>query len=71
MQDESPSPYCGATIVATNAGSDDGVGGAGNSITVTVADTCPSCGDYDIDFSVGAWNALTNNAPYGTFELEW
>lgn len=71
MNEESPSPYCGQQIVVTNIGSDDGVGGAGNSITVTVADTCPSCDETHLDLSVGAWNSLTNDAAYGTIEIDW
>ncbi|MCJ1352253.1 MAG: hypothetical protein MMC33_002237 [Icmadophila ericetorum] len=71
MLGESPGPYCGRYIQATNVGSDDGVGGAGSTFNVLVADTCPSCGPGDVDFSVGAWNALTNGAPYGTFDVVW
>lgn len=55
----------------TNIGSDDGVGGAGNVVTATVADTCPSCDETHVDMSVGAWNDLTGNAPYGTVEINW
>lgn len=71
MDNEYQSPYCGRQISVTNIGSNDGVGGAGNSITVTVADTCESCAETHVDFSVGAWNALTNSAPYGTIEIDW
>ncbi|KAL1989036.1 hypothetical protein VTN96DRAFT_5799 [Rasamsonia emersonii] len=63
--------YCGKQIRAKNTGSNDGVGGLGNELTVTVADTCPSCGAGDVDFSIGAWNQLTNNSPLGTFNVEW
>ncbi|OXV08188.1 hypothetical protein Egran_04050 [Elaphomyces granulatus] len=69
MDGESPSPYCGRQIQVTNIGSDDQVGGAGNTLTVTVADTCSTCGPDDIDFSVGAWDSLTDNA--GTFNAQW
>jgi hypothetical protein len=71
MQEESPSPLCGRKIKATNVGSDDGVGGAGNSVIVTVADTCPSCNEDHPDFSVGAWNRLTDSAPFGTIKVNW
>jgi hypothetical protein len=71
MKNESPSPYCGRQIQVTNVGSNDQVGGAGNTLTVTVADTCPSCDTDDVDFSVGAWVLLTNNASWGTFEAQW
>lgn len=71
MHGESPAPLCGRKIRATNKGSDDGVGGAGRSVTVTVADTCEACDKTHLDFSVGAWNALTRNAPFGTIEIEW
>lgn len=71
MDNQSPSQYCGRQIRAQNVGSNSGTGGQGNTVTVTVADTCPSCGQGDIDFSVGAWNELTNNALPGTFEVSW
>jgi expansin (peptidoglycan-binding protein) len=71
MHSQPNSPYCGRYIQATNTGSNDGVGGKGNTLTVLVADTCPGCGENDLDFSIGAWNALTGNAPYGTFNVEW
>ncbi|OXV12171.1 hypothetical protein Egran_00068 [Elaphomyces granulatus] len=71
MHFESPSPYCGRQIEVKNVGSDDQVGGAGKTLTVTVADTCPSCGPDDVDLSIGAWNSLTGNAEYGTFDAQW
>ena len=71
MQSKSPGPYCGRQIQATNTGSNDGVGGKGNTVTVMVEDTCPSCDENHVDFSVGAWNALTNNAPFGTIDITW
>ncbi|MCJ1356560.1 MAG: hypothetical protein MMC33_006555 [Icmadophila ericetorum] len=71
MDNESPGPFCGRKIKATNTGSNDGVGGAGNTVIVTVEDTCPSCGEGDVDFSVGAWDQLTNSAAYGTFDVTW
>jgi hypothetical protein len=39
MNYEYKAPYCGDTIHVTNVGSNDNVGGAGNTVTVTVADT--------------------------------
>lgn len=71
MDDESPSPYCGRLVQITNTGSDDGVGGAGNTLVVQVEDTCMSCGEGDIDLSVAAWNDLTDSAPWGTFDISW
>jgi hypothetical protein len=71
MKGESPSPYCGRQIQVTNVGSDDQVGGDGNTLTVTVADTCESCGPDDVDFSLGAWDILTDNAAPGTFDAQW
>ena len=63
---------CGKQVRITNVGSDDGVGGAGSSVTVTVADTCPGCPSAEsIDLSEGAWDALTGSAPFGTIEIEW
>jgi len=71
MNGEYKSPLCGRQISVTNIGSNDGVGGAGNAITVLVQDTCEACDETHLDFSVGAWNALTNSAPYGTIEISW
>jgi len=72
MSDKS---YCGREIQVTNIGSDDGVNGKGNKLTVTIADTCESCGPDDVDFSVGAWDILTKYkgqpAAPGTFNAEW
>ncbi|MCJ1249826.1 hypothetical protein MMC30_007052 [Trapelia coarctata] len=65
------SPWCGQRIRATNVGSGDGVGGAGRSVEVLVADTCPSCGEGDVDFSQGAWDALTGGAASRWFWVEW
>jgi len=65
------SSNCGRKIKITNTGSNDGVGGSGNAITVTVADTCPSCDQGHLDLSEGAWNALTGNAAYGTVNISW
>lgn len=62
---------CGRQLRVSNVGSNDGVAGAGQIITVTVMDTCPSCGADDLDFSVGAWNAITNGAAPGTFTAAW
>ena len=63
---------CGKQISVTNIGSNDQVNGTGISLVVTVADTCPGCPTAEsIDFSVGAWQYLTKNSSYGTFEIEW
>jgi len=72
MDDESPNTsFCGRTINVQNVGSTDNVGGEGNTVTITVADTCPSCTENHIDLSEGAWNKLTNNAEFGTIEIAW
>jgi hypothetical protein len=71
MEDESPGPFCGRLIQVTNTGSNDGVGGKGNSVIARVEDTCPSCDENHVDFSVGAWNKLTNNAAFGTIDITW
>jgi len=71
MQGEFDSPYCGRLIQINNTGSDDGVGGAGTVITIEVQDTCESCGEGDIDLSIGAWDALTNSAAWGTVDISW
>jgi expansin (peptidoglycan-binding protein) len=71
MSDLSPAPLCNRQITVTNEGSDDNVGGKGNSVTVTVKDTCPGCNKTHLDLSVGAWNILTNSAPFGTIDIKW
>ena len=72
MQYQYKSQWCGQRVRVTNYGSNEAViGGAGNSVVVTVADTCASCGFGDVDFSIGAWNMLTNSAPWGTFNAGW
>ncbi|OJJ48664.1 hypothetical protein ASPZODRAFT_24273 [Penicilliopsis zonata CBS 506.65] len=43
----------------------------GTTVTVVVADTCAACGENDVDFSVGSWDALTGSAAWGTFALDW
>lgn len=58
-------------IQVTNVGSDDGVGGEGNTIITTVEDTCASCDENHLDFSVGSWDQLTNSAAFGTVNIEW
>lgn len=71
MGDKSPAPACGWTIVVINQGSNDGVGGAGNWIEVTIEDTCRGCGDQDVDLSLAAWNFLTDNAPWANINIKW
>lgn len=68
-----PGPYCGRTLVATNIGptTDNSIGGEGNTVTVTIEDTCEGCAQNDLDFSVAAWNALTNNAAYSVVTVSW
>ncbi|KAH8669664.1 RlpA-like double-psi beta-barrel-protein domain-containing protein-containing protein [Tricladium varicosporioides] len=71
MQSKANSPYCGRKVKITNTGSNSGTGGKGKSVTATVADTCPSCDAGHVDLSLGAWNALTGNAAYGTINISW
>ncbi len=71
MLGEYQGPECGRKIEVTNLGSDYGVGGTGNTIIVTVQDTCPTCDDHHVDFSVGAWNALTDGSPWGQLHIKW
>ncbi|KAL7924615.1 expansin module family protein [Trichoderma austrokoningii] len=67
-----PPKYCGRQVFITNTGSGDGVGGKGNSVTVTVADTCPGCPSVDsIDLSRGAFGSLTNGATTGNVNIDW
>ncbi|KAG9318687.1 hypothetical protein JVU11DRAFT_782 [Chiua virens] len=48
------SPLCGLQVQITNTNN-------GNSITVTIADDCPTCKNEDsIDLSVGAFEALSD-----------
>ncbi|KAG9228854.1 Non-catalytic module family expansin [Amylocarpus encephaloides] len=68
---QSPGPFCGRKVQVTNTGSNSGTGGAGRTIIATVQDTCPSCDENHIDFSVGSWNQLTNNAAFGTVNIKW
>ncbi|MCJ1405876.1 hypothetical protein MMC11_009106, partial [Xylographa trunciseda] len=70
MDNEYQSPFCGRTINVVNTGSPDGgVHGQGNTITATVQDTCESCQNDNLDFSVGAWNALTSNSEQSVVDV--
>ena len=72
MQSQSPGPYCGQKINATNTGSQyNNVQGEGNTIIATIQDTCPECGDGDVDFSQGSWAQLTNGSPMSVFTVSW
>jgi hypothetical protein len=71
MMYESPSQYCGRKIKVKNIGSDSGAIGTGNELIVTVADTCASCSKDDVDFSVSAWNHLTDQSAPATFKAQW
>ncbi|KAK4178271.1 hypothetical protein QBC36DRAFT_309359 [Triangularia setosa] len=62
---------CGRQIQVTNKGSHYHIGGEGNTITVTVQDTCASCDEGHVDFSLAAWDALTDGSPHGQVDLEW
>lgn len=58
------SPNCGKNIKVKNTSN-------GKTLTLPVADTCDGCGANDVDFSLGAWNVLTDNAAPGTFPVSW
>ncbi|KAK2877102.1 hypothetical protein FQN49_001425 [Arthroderma sp. PD_2] len=58
------SPNCGRHITARNTSN-------GKTVNVIVADTCEKCGPGDVDFALGPWNALTNNAAPGLFTVSW
>jgi hypothetical protein len=64
---------CGRQITLTNTGptTDGSTGEAGNVVTVTVEDTCEGCGTGDLDLSVAAWSALTNNAAWSVVGISW
>lgn len=55
---------CGRKLKVSNMGSNDGVPTSGQSVVVTVADTCPSCGPNDLDLSVGAVSQNENKISY-------
>ncbi|KAI4146037.1 MAG: hypothetical protein LQ340_006065 [Diploschistes diacapsis] len=65
--------FCGRTIDITNNGGGDDNNGVGQTITVTVADTCEGCDENHIDLSVGAFEGLTggNLDPPGEFNIVW
>jgi hypothetical protein len=56
--------FCGSKIKCTNKGN-------GKTIVLPVVDTCMGCTKSHVDFSIGAWNRLTDKAPWGIFDLEW
>ncbi|KAK4185732.1 hypothetical protein QBC35DRAFT_502993 [Podospora australis] len=65
------SSLCGRKINVTNVGADYNVRGEGNSLIVTVADTCASCEGDHVDFSEAAWKKLTDGDEAGVVNLEW
>jgi hypothetical protein len=73
MTQNSPGPFCGRKILATNTGptTDNSVGGVGNTIIITVEDTCEGCDENHIDLSVEAWNALTNGHVFSVTGIAW
>ncbi|KAL7417458.1 hypothetical protein BDY24DRAFT_411436 [Mrakia frigida] len=64
----SASSYCGSQMVITAAST-------GQTVTVTVADLCPTCvGADSIDLSVGAISALAGSTDYtqeGQYDVTW
>jgi len=71
MHGEYKASECGRLIEVTHMGSDYGVGGEGNTIIVKVQDTCEDCDGDHVDLSMGAWDALTDGAPWGQIYTEW
>ncbi|KFY74788.1 hypothetical protein V499_05211 [Pseudogymnoascus sp. VKM F-103] len=73
MTQHAPGPYCGRKIQVTNTGptTDNSVGGAGNTIIVTVQDTCAGCDENHVDLSVAAWNSLTNGHEFSVTGVSW
>ncbi|KAL6717261.1 hypothetical protein ACLMJK_005176 [Lecanora helva] len=65
--------YCGRKIKITNNGGGQNNNGAGKTVVATVEDTCPGCGENDLDLSHGAFQALTggNLDPPGEFSITW
>ena len=64
--------YCGRQIRILNLGSHyPGLYGKGNSVVVTIADSCEACKDDDVDLSVAAWNMLTDTSQPGRLAIEW
>ncbi|KAK2751109.1 hypothetical protein FQN57_000184 [Myotisia sp. PD_48] len=58
------SPNCGRHLTARNPKT-------GKTARVMVADTCDGCKGDDVDFSIGAWNAITNNAALSRTRVTW
>ncbi|RFU34888.1 hypothetical protein B7463_g1460, partial [Scytalidium lignicola] len=73
MKSESPSPYCGQKIKVTNTSlaTDVSISGEGNTVIVTVEDTCMGCDETHLDLSVTAWNTITNNSLYSSVGISW
>lgn len=47
---------CNKTITVKNTGSNtNNAHGTGTSVTLTVTNECPSCGDYGVDMTTAAW----------------
>jgi expansin (peptidoglycan-binding protein) len=68
-----PIAHCGQTVTITNMGGGDNNYGKGNTITATVADTCPECEPDHLDLSTGAFKKLTGGQldPPGQFNIQW
>lgn len=55
-------PICGRTVTASHGG---------KSVTVKIVDRCAGCeGQFDLDFSPAAFNALAN-PDLGRIEITW
>ena len=58
------SPLCGKQVIITNTQN-------GKTVTVTVADDCPTCqNDNSIDLSVAAFDAIANESE-GVVPISW
>ncbi|KFY68818.1 hypothetical protein V496_00773 [Pseudogymnoascus sp. VKM F-4515 (FW-2607)] len=60
-----------AMITNTGPTTDNSVGGTGNTIIVTVQDTCAGCDENHVDLSVAAWNLLTNGHEFSVTGVSW
>lgn len=58
------SPLCGKKVIITNTQN-------GKTVTVTVADECPTCKNkFSIDLSVAAFDAIANESE-GEVPISW
>lgn len=56
--------YCYDYVTITNTDT-------GTTQTAQVLDECPGCGEYDIDLTIGLFEALGGTVDEGVFPVEW